>query len=119
MRSKPSTSISVLDAGNSLFLDKDVGNIRVDVEWTTKSLGIICDLDLAISLYNDRVRINDILSNICLENDLITRHNAGRVSLWKRLTQPTNTPWTTAAISCRILMSAMLAIYLWKRLRLI
>ena len=42
---------------NDIFLlDTDVYTLRINAEWSTKILGIICDLDLTLYLFDDHAR---------------------------------------------------------------
>lgn len=45
-----------LDIGEVLYLDQDVHNVRFNVEWMTKVFGVVCDLDFALAVYDERVR---------------------------------------------------------------
>ena len=56
MHVKVSSEIPRLDPWNVFDIDEEVGNLRVDIEWFTKTYGVICDLDLALYSYDDRVR---------------------------------------------------------------
>lgn len=57
---KNTTEMEKLEPGETLHLDEDVCNLRINVEWTTKVYGIICDLDLMIYTYDDRVSMGYI-----------------------------------------------------------
>ena len=45
-----------LESKQVVDLDSDVNSIRVSVEWIVKVFGLICDLDLIIYCYDERVK---------------------------------------------------------------
>eukprot|EP01035_Chromulina_nebulosa_P018163 gene18163-23821_t len=55
--------IPVIDIGEVFYLDEDVNNLRLNVEWITKLYGIVCDLDLTVYCYDDRARLVEKLDS--------------------------------------------------------
>ena len=57
-----------LESSQVFDLEVDVDNLRFAVEWNAKIFGIICDLDLILYCYDERVQIiirdNSLLNNI-------------------------------------------------------
>lgn len=55
-------TVTVLEEESSLFsYPVEQNAIRFDVEWTTKSFGLICDLDLNVYCYDERARFIEML----------------------------------------------------------
>jgi WD40 repeat protein/Ca2+-binding EF-hand superfamily protein len=55
-------SVPLLDETTSKFIfPDDQKALRFDVEWTTKSFGLICDLDLNVYCYDERARFIEML----------------------------------------------------------
>ena len=52
---KGDAEIPQLDPPNSFELPEDVDNLRIHTEWTSKVYGIICDLDMSLHFYDERV----------------------------------------------------------------
>jgi hypothetical protein len=46
-----------MDQNDSYIVPEDVDCIRVIVEWTSKSFGMVCDLDLKVYFFDERVSI--------------------------------------------------------------
>ncbi len=69
MNEKPSDNeeneCPTLDIKECFYFPPDFDCIRLMVEWVSKQQGIICDLDLNLYCYDERVRLM-ILKEICL-----------------------------------------------------
>ena len=62
MASKAELGAVPIIEGRAIYnVPEDHNCVRFDVEWTTKSYGLICDLDLVVYCYDERARFIEVL----------------------------------------------------------